>query len=125
MNEPKLPAQYDVQRATLHALTSSEHLWGIASFLRGPDFELPDSGAVLLKRHTTARVRAISGAAWCNGVIQSTALTVNELKERERLLGLCPVHFRRHWRAAIRAIQKLYGYDLSIEQPLPPRGTHK
>ena len=121
------PIRYILERVALRFVERSQLSWDVVTFLRGPDFELEDGAAptILLKRYTTARVRAISGAAWCNGVIQSTALTVNELKERERLLGLCPVHFRRHWRAAIRAIQKLYGYDLSIEQPLPPRGTHK
>ena len=117
MNEPKLPTQYDVQRATLHALTRSVHLWRIASFLRGPDFELPDNAALWLKRATTGRVRAIVGADGTVGAITFAVLTTNEMKERNRLLSLSPVHFRTHWNAAVKGIRELYGYDLFREEP--------
>ena len=93
---------------------TAEQVWDILTALRGPD-----SGAYELKKYTTARLRAVIGL---NQKIKAHFADVNEIplsaSELTLRSGLTqnPHHFIYHFDAAVKAILKLFKYDLNAER---------
>ena len=104
------------KRAHEVSISSNENIaanfiWSVLTILRGCDQR---DFSNELKYLTVARARSVIGITFAD--THSTSLTESEILRRDELLKNAPEHFRRHWRDAVRAIQRLYHYSLTNEE---------
>jgi len=117
MTKPKEPTVNQARaaqvKAALQAATSDIGIYSLIAGLRSAD---TGGGS---KAFTTARVRGF--LAEKTGVIfgvaiQGCPLTAEQMVERDRLLALEAPHFVVYYKAAVKAVAQIYGYDLTTEQ---------
>src|SRR3990172_803956 len=94
-------------------------IYDILSALRGQE-DKDTKENELLKRYTTGRIRAIIGlGVESTGrflVVGEHPLTPTEIEGRDKMLQTASDHFTSHYWAAVRAIEILYNYNLTVEK---------
>lgn len=85
--------------------------WNILTALRGPDTDND-----VIKHRTTCRIRGVIGMVPGNAagaVVRTTPQVSTEAEREDR-----NYHFNAHYRYAVDAVARIYGYDLYTEKPV-------